>query len=284
MQSEAPGLGAGVGLPGVSCNLRSILCVLQSLPASSESLKEIKFHHSSNMHIRNIFLATAASSLTEATPFGFENAQPLPDPVQDLFPRQTSNSSGLLADLINIGNQIGLGGCVPQFLPLVTILPPLPKGLIGQDIVTQAVSQTTLRLDEVCQFSITGTVGTIYSSWVPTGASFFDAFSSDIASVVSRCPKASEFSSTIVAYTKCPVWSGKLISVTSTHQLDASTTRPVSGGAGGAATTPAGTTRGPPTPAAGAQSTSAQADAPRHTGAVLAGAALAGVLAAVAAL
>jgi hypothetical protein len=211
-----------------------------------------------------LLIATAYGGLASATAL-----QPRPAEVaRDISPRQTSGN--ILTDIMDLANTLGLSACVPYALPLVTALPSIPRGLIGQDLISQALSQTTLKLDEVCKFSITGSVGTIFSDFIPTAASFFEAKSAEIASIIAKCPSASVLSQTVAAYTKCPQWSGKLT---------------VTGGSGGS--TSRGTSTAGRTTTAGVNAVSTSTSkgvAPRETGYLVSGAALAGVMAIVAAL
>lgn len=228
------------------------------------------------MQLKQVLLLAASSSLVSATEVG-----PLPvDRVRDVSPRQTSGN--LLNDLLDLANQIGLSACIPYGLPLITSLPTIPTGLIGEDLISQALSQTTLKLDEVCKFSVTGSVGSIWSSFVPTAASFFDAKSADIASIVSKCPSASALSNTVVAYTKCSQWAGKL----QTGVGSGSSSKSTGSTTGSTSKTTSATVAVTPTTSGSSVTSSSvsQAQAPRETGFVLVGAALAGALAVVAAL
>lgn len=238
------------------------------------------------MQLKQVLLLAASSGLASATAL-----EPVPaDRVRDVSPRQTTGN--LFNDLFELANSIGLSACLPNALPLITALPEIPKGLIGQDLVSQAISQTTLRLDEVCKFSITGSVGSLWSSFFPTAASFMDAKSAEIASIVSKCPSASALSNTVVAYTKCSQWSGKFLTGSATSSKatvtgsSSSTSKATTGSSSSSRTTAAvsGTPSSSGFADASVTTSPSRAAAPRETGCIIAGAALAGAMAVVAAL
>jgi hypothetical protein len=219
------------------------------------------------------------SGLSLVSAANVPSAQPA-EVVRDLAPRQTDN---LLSELLEVANKLGLTACIPQALPLVSVLPPIPSGLINQDLLTQALSQTTLAVSEVCSFSITGDAGPKYSSYLPTIYSWYNAYSATLASLVSECPSASPLLQTVSNYGSCSqvlaLETGSLSIQTNTAAATtaasaATTTTSKSSSAGSASTSAASSP----------SSSVSQGQAPRETGLMLAAAAMAGFIGAVAAL
>lgn len=122
------------------------------------------------------------------------------DVVRDVAPRQTDST---LSQLLDFANDLGLTACLPQALPLASELPAIPPGLLNNDLFSQALSQTTLALSDVCQFSITGSNGDKFTSFLPEVYSWYDAHSSQIASIVSGCTSASPLVQTVEAFATC---------------------------------------------------------------------------------
>ncbi|CAJ2504917.1 Uu.00g123110.m01.CDS01 [Anthostomella pinea] len=184
-------------------------------------------------------------------------------------PRQTSDN--LLGTLISAANAFKIQACIPGALPLVTQLPPLPKGLVNNDLLTQALSQTTLALSDVCDFSITGAVGDVYTAYLPTWYSWYRAHSATIAKIITACPSASALVTTVEAYESC-----------------AQVPKTTATGSGSAATgteTGTATATGATNTAETSTSTTVQgAAAPQETGFMAAAAAAAGLIGAIAVL
>lgn len=122
------------------------------------------------------------------------------DVVRDVAPRQTDST---LSQLLDFANDLGLTACLPQALPLASELPAIPPGLFNNDLFSQALSQTTLALSDVCQFSITGSDGDKFTSFLPEVYSWYDSHSSQIASIVSGCTSASPLVQTVEAFATC---------------------------------------------------------------------------------
>ncbi|KAI0808559.1 hypothetical protein GGR55DRAFT_651885 [Xylaria sp. FL0064] len=139
------------------------------------------------------------------------DAEPKPDTTPDSTPTKTAHvkarettAQSLLGALYQVANSFGLRGCIPQALPLVTTLPRIPPGLLVGGALSQALSQTSREIGDVCEFSITGSVGDTYTSFLPTWYDWYNSYSARIASVVSKCPKAGALVSTLEAYERCP--------------------------------------------------------------------------------
>ncbi|KAK8118082.1 uncharacterized protein PG998_006363 [Apiospora kogelbergensis] len=89
-------------------------------------------------------------------------------------------------------------GCVPQLLPLVTSLPtPIPAELLGADMMRQALAQTTLALDQVCEYAVTGAAGGGLHR-VPAALVRLQ-----VRRLVDKCPKAAALTRTADAYRAC---------------------------------------------------------------------------------
>jgi hypothetical protein len=138
------------------------------------------------------------------------NPEPKPDTVPDSTPTKTTRqvkarqtTPNLLGAIVAITNNFQLQACLPGALPLVTALPKVPGDLIKGDAVSQALSQTTRELSDVCDFSITGDVGEVFTSFLPTWYSWYNRYSDRIASIITKCPKASLLVSTVEAYETC---------------------------------------------------------------------------------
>lgn len=183
--------------------------------------------------------------------------------VREIAPRQTDN---ILSELIDVVNAFGLSACIPKALPLATELPKVPEGLLNDDLVSQALSQTTLALSDICKFSITGTDGPRFTSFLPTLYSWYGDHSSQIGSIVSDCPSASPLVQTIEAYGGCSqvsAWpasaaASQTDSDTFSIQTDTVINTPGSTGTG-TTTATSGTTRTTETNSAGSTLTSTSA-------------------------
>ncbi|KAI0477213.1 hypothetical protein GGR56DRAFT_636297 [Xylariaceae sp. FL0804] len=197
-------------------------------------------------------------------------------PVRAVKPRQTSQPS-LLSALNTLANAFGVYQCVPYAIPLITTLPSLPKGLLSNDLINQALSQTTLELSDVCSFSITGTVGDTYTSFLPTWYSWYNAHTSTLQKIISHCTSATALVSTVEGYETCP----QVPKTTASQSTTGTATAAGSTAAGSTAATPT-----PPNFSSTSTATTAQdASAPRETGFMaVAAAAAAGLVCAVAAL
>ena len=212
-------------------------------------------------------------------------------------PRETS-SGNLLSNIYKLANGLGLTRCVPYAIPLISTLPKLPNGLVNNDLVTQALSQTTLPLSDVCDFSVTGSVGPIYTDFMPAWYSWHNAHTSTISEILKKCPSATALVQTVEAYQSCPQISSVKATATvsdgagnSNGDSDGeaatetgSTTRPGAGAttdAGGVGTgAPEGTSAPSDTPEAPAS----EATTPRDTGLKAVAAAAAGFVGLIAAL
>ena len=152
-----------------------------------------------------IFVISAASLCLagpqEAAGAGQEPATPATAAHQPV-PRET-NSGNLLTNIYKLASGLGLTRCVPYAIPLISTLPTLPKGLVNNDLVTQALSQTTLPLSDVCDFSITGTVGDIYTNFLPDWYSWHNAHTSTISEILKKCPSATALVQTVEVYQNC---------------------------------------------------------------------------------
>ncbi len=120
-----------------------------------------------------------------------------------------SSSVSLLANLFRLARGLKLTRCAPYAIPLIPTLPRLPPGLVGDgngnDLVTQALSQTTLALSEVCDFSVTGgAVADAYTAFLPAWYGWHSAHRPDVDEVLRRCPAAAPLVSTLEAYRSCP--------------------------------------------------------------------------------
>ncbi|KAI1074209.1 hypothetical protein F5B20DRAFT_468191 [Whalleya microplaca] len=252
------------------------------------------------MYINFVLVLVSASSLSLAAI--------APEPakvVREVDPSQTSGN--MLSAMYRLASEFNLKGCIPQALPLITDLPKIPKELLSNDHMKQALSQTTLRLEDVCNFSITDSVGSIYTSYLPTWYSWYHEHSSTIAKIVSACPSAAQLVSTVEAYEKCKQVSETApasatgsagtgtASVTDTSgilsiQTDTSavlsiqTDTVVDSTASGAASTGTGTSVPSESTAAPTSSSVSEAIAPQETGFMVAAAAAVGFLGAVVAL
>lgn len=225
-------------------------------------------------------------------PVAAENV-PAPHPaevVRNIAPRQTDN---LLSDLLSVANKLGLTACIPQALPLISILPAIPSGLINQDLLTQALSQTTLALSEVCSFSITGDSGDKFTSYLPTLYSWYNANAVTLGSLVSECTSASPLLETVTSYGSCSQVldaekSASLTDVSAsgdTLSIETDTVLSTGTGTSGAeSTATTAATNSGSSASTEASSSVSQGQAPHETGFVLTAAALAGFIGAVAAL
>ncbi|KAI0861233.1 hypothetical protein F4860DRAFT_476360 [Xylaria cubensis] len=135
------------------------------------------------------------------------NAEAKPDTTptktaRQVKPRQTTPN--LLGSLYQLANAFDLRACIPAAIPLVTALPKIPPALIAGDAVSQALTQTTRELKDVCDFSITGSVGDTFTSFLPTWYSWYNRYSDRIASIVTKCSDASGLVRTVEAFETCP--------------------------------------------------------------------------------
>lgn len=154
--------------------------------------------------------ANADTASTEpATPASGASAPAAPQDTSSATstssaPASSSSSGGnLLMSIYRLASGLGLTRCVPYALPLVTTLPKLPAGLVNNDLISQALSQTTLPVSGVCDFSITGTVGPVFTDFLPAWYSWHHAHIDAISSILSRCTSATALVSTIEAYESC---------------------------------------------------------------------------------
>ncbi|KAI0907397.1 hypothetical protein F4823DRAFT_22671 [Ustulina deusta] len=172
------------------------------------------------------------------------DAEPKPDTTPDSTPTKTApvkareTAPSLLAALYQIANNFDIRACIPQALPLITTLPKIPPALLVGGAISQALSQTTRELDDVCDFSVTGSVGDTFTSFLPTWYSWYNRYSRRIATIVTKCPKASALVSTVEAYETCPQVAQVVAHITAT--ATATTT-----GGGGTDRPPATTTTEP---------------------------------------
>ncbi|KAK7912274.1 hypothetical protein PG985_014755 [Apiospora marii] len=163
------------------------------------------------MQLRRIIyaalLAVAGSPLASAAKNGDD-----PPPTKTSSPTtsvsrstNTNKNPNLLGSLFRVSREFGILGCVPQVLPLVTALPPIPPELLGADLVRQALAQTTLALDQVCEYEVTGTVGDVFTSFLPAWYEWYDARADrgEIRRLVEKCPKVGELTRTAEAYRTC---------------------------------------------------------------------------------
>ncbi|KAI1742984.1 hypothetical protein F4680DRAFT_410681 [Xylaria scruposa] len=139
------------------------------------------------------------------------NAEAKPDTTPDSTPTTTTRqvkarqtTPNLLGSLYQLANAFDLRACIPAAIPLVTALPKIPPALIAGDAVSQALTQTTRELKDVCDFSITGSVGDTFTSFLPTWYSWYNRYSDRIASIVTKCSDASGLVRTVEAYETCP--------------------------------------------------------------------------------
>ncbi|KAI1356011.1 hypothetical protein F5Y01DRAFT_268268 [Xylaria sp. FL0043] len=161
--------------------------------------------------ITALLVASSSGPLALVSATTSANAEPKPDTTPDSTPTKTAHvkvrettAQSLLGALYQVANSFGLRGCIPQALPLVTTLPRIPPGLLVGGALSQALSQTSREIGDVCEFSITGSVGDTYTSFLPAWYDWYNSYSSRIASVVSKCPKAGALVSTLEAYERCP--------------------------------------------------------------------------------
>ncbi|KAK7744434.1 hypothetical protein SLS62_010159 [Diatrype stigma] len=203
-----------------------------------------------------VLASTASVSLGDTTP----EAAATPASGASLpAPQETSRSSGttssasasassggnLLTNIYKLAKGLGLTRCVPYALPLVTTLPRLPAGLVNNDLIGQALGQTALPLSAVCDFSVTGAVGPVYTGFLPAWYSWHHAHIETISSILQKCPAATALVNTVEAYESC----SQVQAVMATATVGGST-----GGGEGATATATATT------------TTAGTDAPETTG------------------
>ncbi|KAI0405063.1 hypothetical protein F4802DRAFT_196133 [Xylaria palmicola] len=165
------------------------------------------------------------------------NAQPKPDTTPDSPPTQTArqvkareSSPNLLAALYKLASDFDLRACVPRAFPLVTTLPKIPPGLLAGDAVSQALSQTSRQLDEVCDFSITGSAGDTFTSFLPTWYSWYHRYSDRVADVVTKCPMAGPLVKTVEAYESCPQVMAQITQTSADASTSQSTSTTTTGG------------------------------------------------------
>lgn len=166
------------------------------------------------------FSLSAVTALLLATPGllafvsanAVADAEPKPDTTPDSTPTKTvaaqvkarETAPNLLSALYQIANELDLRACIPQALPLITTLPKIPPGLLMGGAISQALGQTTRELEDVCDFSVTGSVGDTFTSFLPTWYSWYNRYSERIGKVMTKCPKAGRLVSTVEAYETCP--------------------------------------------------------------------------------
>ncbi|KAK8045785.1 hypothetical protein PG996_013849 [Apiospora saccharicola] len=163
------------------------------------------------MHFRRIIyaalLAIAGSPLASAAKNG--DPPPTKTSTSTTTSRSTKTNTGnnnakLIGSLWRVSREFGILGCVPQVLPLVTALPSIPPELLGADLVKQALAQTTLSLDEVCDYRVTGTAGEAFTSFMPAWYEWYDAHAGqEIRRLVEKCPKVGSLTRTAEAYRTC---------------------------------------------------------------------------------
>lgn len=158
------------------------------------------------MHLRRIIyaalLAVASSPLASAA----KNGDPPPTKTSSTTPGSTANNKNpnLLGSLFKVSREFGILGCVPQVLPLVTALPPIPPELLGADLIKQALAQTTLSLDQVCDYRVTGTAGAAFTAFLPAWYEWYDAHADqEIRRLVEKCTKVGSLTRTAEAYRTC---------------------------------------------------------------------------------
>ncbi|KAI1123257.1 hypothetical protein F5Y10DRAFT_252153 [Nemania abortiva] len=193
--------------------------------------------------MRFSLLAVAALLLASSGSLGLvnanANAEPKPDTTPDSVPTTTSQqvkaretTPNLLSALYQIATSFDLRACIPQALPLVTTLPKIPPGLIAGGAISQALSQTSRDLDHVCEFSITGSTGETFTSFLPTWYSWYNRYSDRIASIASRCPNASALIKTVEAYETCSQVVAQITAASATATSTGSSTGTGTGGSG----------------------------------------------------
>ncbi|KAH8164948.1 hypothetical protein CIB48_g3296 [Xylaria polymorpha] len=147
------------------------------------------------------FVSGTANANAEAKPDTTPNSAPT-STARQVKARQTTPN--LLGSLYQLANAFDLRACIPAALPLVTALPKIPPALIAGDAISQALSQTTRGIEDVCDFSITGSVGDTFTSFLPTWYSWYNRYSDRIASIVTKCSDAGGLVRTVEAYETCP--------------------------------------------------------------------------------
>ncbi|KAI0441362.1 hypothetical protein F4803DRAFT_523544 [Xylaria telfairii] len=155
--------------------------------------------------------AVTALLLVSSGFVGADHAEAEPDTTPDSTPTTTTRqvkarqtTPNLLGSLYQLANAFDLRACIPAALPLVTALPRIPPALIAGDAISQALSQTTRGIEDVCDFSITGSVGDTFTSFLPTWYSWYNRHSDRIASIVTKCSDAGGLVRTVEAYETCP--------------------------------------------------------------------------------
>ncbi|KAI0112560.1 hypothetical protein GGR51DRAFT_557141 [Nemania sp. FL0031] len=161
-------------------------------------------------HLSVVTALLLASSGPIALVNATANAEPKPDTTPDSAPTKTAQqvkaretTPNLLSALFQLASSLDIKACLPRALPLVTTLPKIPPGLLTGDAISQALSQSTRDLDHVCEFSITGSTGDTFTSFLPTWYSWYNRYSDRIASIASKCPNASSLIRTVEAYETC---------------------------------------------------------------------------------
>ncbi|KAI0193096.1 hypothetical protein F4808DRAFT_464886 [Astrocystis sublimbata] len=160
------------------------------------------------------FLALSSSALVSAN----TNAEAKPDTTPDNAPTTTATTTStqktktstpnLMMSLYKLAGTFNLRACIPAALPLVTSLPKIPPGLLGGDVVSQALTQTTRGIEGVCDFSITGESGEVFTSFLPDWYAWYEENREKIAKVVSKCREAEGLVRTVEAYKGCEVVRG----------------------------------------------------------------------------
>ncbi|KAI0450853.1 hypothetical protein F5B21DRAFT_412887 [Xylaria acuta] len=226
------------------------------------------------------FLAVSSGPLA----FVSANAEAKPDTTPDSTSTKTARqvkaretTPNLLGSLYRLANAFDLRACIPAALPLVTALPKIPPALIAGDAVSQALAQTTRGIEDVCDFSITGSVGDTFTSFLPTWYSWYNRYSDRIASIVTKCSDAGGLVRTVEAYETCPQVVAQITAASASASSSSSSTATSTGAETG--TTVPTTTESPET------ASTESPGAARETGFLgAAAAAAAGVLGVVAVL
>ncbi|KAK8860137.1 hypothetical protein PGQ11_010871 [Apiospora arundinis] len=115
-----------------------------------------------------------------------------------------NNNALVIASLWRVSREFGILNCLPPLLPLVTSLPQgIPSELLGADMIKQALAQSTLSLDQVCEYHVTGTAGAAFSSFLPQWYGWYDEHADDVRRLVEKCPKVGALTQTAEAYRAC---------------------------------------------------------------------------------
>lgn len=154
------------------------------------------------MQFRRIFYAALLAAA--GSPLLASAANNGADPSPTKTGNTGNNNAKIIGSLFRASREFGVFGCVAQILPLVTALPSIPPELLGADLVKQALAQTTLSLDQVCDYRVTGTAGAAFTSFLPTWYEWYDAHADqEIRRLVEKCPKVGSLTRTAEAYRTC---------------------------------------------------------------------------------